>query len=338
MSIINRDAVRYEFLGYGQGIGAEEKQINRLYLDIGSDFRVGVIDHHTLAAHAGSTTSLLLGHPELVQQAVDIDRLDQSPLTIVLHEYPDLDCMASAYLAIELLATGSFPEGAEALVAFVDRVDAGYPGMSLDAPFSLYAACMILAHRLSLRTWSCRTDQWRQQVGDALRVVDFVVREAARTESSLFEIDAFACPGLFGPQDRRIVENDITRYREKLASVQVHARRLTLRLPGVYGGTRQIETLLVRDVQNPDDPDRVVFFKDWARTDAEASSDGNGFPALCVSHFHSTATPPRTILSVTPDSGVSLKGLGEELEQAEVAERKRRRGVDNRNIDPSTGQ
>ena len=90
----------------------------RLYLDVGNDFRIGVIDHHSLAAHSGSAARLVLRHPELIQQAVQPALLDRHPLTIVLHEHPDLDCIASAYLATTLLATGDFPAGAEALAAF----------------------------------------------------------------------------------------------------------------------------------------------------------------------------------------------------------------------------
>lgn len=332
------ESVRYEFVGYGQTVGEFDDLTNRLYLDVGNDFRIGVIDHHSLAAHSGSAARLVLRHPELIQQAVQPALLDRHPLTIVLHEHPDLDCIASAYLATTLLATGDFPAGAEALAAFVDRVDAGHPGMSLDAPFSLYAACMIVAHRLALRTWNCRDDLWRQQVADATRVVDFVVQQAARSESSIFQIDAFACPGLFGPPDREQVRSDISRYRQKLASGPVCARQLKLRLPGIYGGTSEVDTLLVREVQNPDDPQRVVFFKDWARTDREASAGSRGFAALCVSHFQSTATPPRTILSVAPDSGVSLQGLGAVLEEAEAEARIRKYGVDDRDVDPATGR
>jgi hypothetical protein len=330
--------VHYAFVGYGQRAGTPEEEMGRLYLDVGNDLRPGVIDHHHLAAYAGSTTRLVLRQPELVRQAVEsVDSADR-PLTIVLHEHPDLDCVVSAYLAVSLLTRGEYPAGAEALAAYVDRVDAGYPGMSLDNPFSLYAACLFLAHRLMLRTWDSRDAMWGQLIQESLRVVDFVATKGAGEETSVFEIDAFACPGLFGARDREDVRQDMARYRRKLADPSTHARRLRLRLPSLFGGTAEVTALLIRDVQNADDPDRVMFFKDWARTDQKFSLDRNGFAALCVYHSPAAGRTGRAVLSVKPDSGVCLRGLGTLLENAESRKRIERNGADDREIDPATGQ
>jgi len=298
-------------------------------VDAGDDLRPGVIDHHHLAAYNGSTARLVLAQPDLVRQAAERVGSADMPLTIVLHEHPDLDCVVSAYLAVSLLTQGQCPVGAESLAAYVDRVDAGYSGMSLDNPFSVYAACLFLAHRLVLRAWESREEMWTQLMQEALRVVDFVATKAARDEQSVFEIDAFACPGLFGPRDREEVRQDIERYRRKLADPGTHARRLRLRLPSLFGGAAEVATLLVRDVQNADDPERVLFFKDWARSE---------FVGLCVYHLPSPGGSGRAILSVTPESGVCLRGLGSLLEKEESRKRIERDGVDDREIDPLTGQ
>jgi hypothetical protein len=55
-----------------------------------------------------------------------------------------------------------------------------------------------------------------------------------------------------------------------------------LSLPGQFGGQFEIDALLVRDVQNANDPDRCIFFKDWARTDRARSAGGEGFLGLSV--------------------------------------------------------
>jgi hypothetical protein len=338
MKLIHPSAIRYAFVGYGQLAGTPEETRGRLYLDVGNDLRPGVIDHHHLAAYAGSTARLVLMQPELVQQAAESAGSTDQPLTMVVHEHPDLDCVVSAYFAGSLLTRGTYPEGAEALAGYVDRVDAGYPGMSLDDPFALYAACLFLAHRLLQRTWTSREEMWGQLMQEALRVVDFVAVKAASEDRSVYEIDAFTCPGLFGPRDREEVRQDIARYRRKLAHPGTCARRLRLRLPSLFGGAAEVATLLVRDVQNADDPERVLFFKDWARTDVEFSFDKNGFAGLCVYHSPAAGGFGRAILSVKPDSGVCLRGLGALLETEESRKRRERDGVDDREIDPATGQ
>ncbi len=99
-----------------------------------------------------------------------------------------------------------------------------------------------------------------------------------------------------------------------------------------------MDCLLVRDVQNPDDPDRVLFFKDWARTDRLLAPERKGFVALSVFMSRSIDGLPRCLLSVRPGDGVSLRGLGALLDQAEAARRQELYGVDDRAVDLKTGE
>ena len=41
--------------------------------------------------------------------------------TIVLHEWPDLDCIVSAYLAVAYLTTGTLPQGLDSLIDSAGR-------------------------------------------------------------------------------------------------------------------------------------------------------------------------------------------------------------------------
>jgi hypothetical protein len=134
------------------------------------------------------------------------------------------------------------------------------------------------------------------------------------------------------------VRADLERYRRKLADPRCRARRVRLRLPGEFGGQSEAETLLVRDAQNTADPEACLFFKDWARTDAEHSPGGKGFVGLSVFVSESAREVRRCILSVTPGSGVTLKGLGELLDRAESERRQQVYGVDDRVTDPASGQ
>jgi hypothetical protein len=150
-------------------------------------------------------------------------------------------------------------------------------------------------------------------------------------------VDALDCPGPFTPEDRDEVEADIARYHRKLADPETGARQVRLELPGQLGGTIGVEALLVRDVQNADDPERCLFFKDWARSDAARAGNGQGFLALSVFQSEGRLERRRCIISVTPDSGASLRGLADRLDRAEAERRRESHGEDDRVIDPATG-
>jgi hypothetical protein len=279
----------------------------------------------------------VLTHPELVVGATAAGRDPGRPFTIVLHKQPDLDCVASAYLAIARLTTGTYPAGAEALVRYVDKVDEGALGAALDNPGSLYAAYMILCDRLGKQRWQDEHERYRECVRLGLELVDHVLVQAVQQEIPLPAVDALGCPGLFDPEERREVEEDIARYHRKLADPATGARQVRLRLPGDYGGTLAVPALLVRNVQGTMDPERCLFFKDWARTDAKRAGNGQGFIALSVFQSEGTRQLRRCILSVTPDSGVSLRGLGARLDRAEADRRRAIHGEDDRVIDPVQG-
>lgn len=332
---IPREAVRFEFLGHGNLVQPRAKA-DRIAIDVGNHLGPGVLDHHHLAAYAGSTTSLVLHHPDLIDAAIRPRRRVRDPFTISVHADPDLDCAAAAYLVLCRLTTETFPAGSETLASYLDQVDQGRIGTSPERPFSLYSAYQLLGHRLGLRTWTAPEDCWREWLLSGLRLVEFSLARAVQDEVSLTDVDAFACPGLFGPPDRAEVTSDLERYQNKLSDPAVRARSLELRLPRHFGGMAEVPALFVRDVQQPDDPKRCLFFKDWARTDANLAPSGPGFVALSIYMSGFGARPARCIISVGPDRGVSLRGLGERLEQAEAAERIRRFGGDDRVEDPVT--
>jgi hypothetical protein len=332
-----REVVRFAFAGVGERAPAAGAVRDRLYLDVGNDLRAGVIDHHHLTGGGGATASLVLAHPAYLDGAVAPGRASGAPFVVVLHEAPDLDSVASAYLAVAYLTGGAFPDGAEALARYVERVDDGALGMTLANPFALYAAYQQLVHRLARRGWNSNHERWQELVRGGLRLVGYVVEQVARHDLALPAVDAFACPDLFGPEDRRDVLEDVERYQRKLADPRCGARLATLRLPGQYGGAMPAEALLIRDVQNVGDPQRCMFFKDWARSDAARSPNGRGFVALSVFVSEGPRQVRRCILSVAPDSGATLRGLGALLDRAECERRRDAFGVDDRVEEPVSG-
>src|SRR5262249_53541750 len=120
--LVPRRSLRFAFVGLGEQAPEAAGPQDRLYLDVGNGLRPGVVDHHHQAAAGGSTAALVLAHPELLDGAVTRHRRPGDPFTLVLHQDPDLDAVAVAYLAAEHLAAGAFPPGAAALARYVDRV------------------------------------------------------------------------------------------------------------------------------------------------------------------------------------------------------------------------
>lgn len=339
MKPVRREMVQLEFVGYGTQAEVPDQDTggrDRLYLDVGNHLGPGVIDHHHLAACTCSATSLVLEHPDLLVGSLRPDRQQSDPFTVVLHDSPDLDCLASAYLAIALLTTGALPEGSEALARYVDEVDAGYLGLSQDKPYALYSAYMLLSRRLGQRNWGSREAMWRRLVQQGLDVVAYVMEKVARERAAILDVDAFDCPEHFGPVDREEIAADLARYRRKVAAPECRAQKSRLRLPRLIGGTAEVDALFIRDVQNDDDPDRVAFFKDWARTDKDNSPSGMGFVALSIFESTSRENKSRGILSVTPQSRVCLRDLGTLLDEAEAVERISLFGCDDRVEDPLT--
>jgi hypothetical protein len=320
--------VQFEFVGPGHTAPADTFRADRLYLDVGNALRAGVIDHHHLGSASRSSASLVLDYPHFVRDAVNSWRAESDPFTIVLHHYPDLDAAAATYLAMHYLTEGEFPAGVRILCNLVDRVDHGYPGMHPTNPFTLYTAHLRLGDRLSKTLKGEQlSDEWIRQ---SLKMIHFVMQQLATHQRSILEIDAFEYDEVFGPDDRQAVEQDMVRYRKKLDLPNTAARKVQLRLPGVLGGNREVRALIVRDVQNPGDPERVMYFKDWAR--------GEGFAATSVYHHDAGNGLPRAIVSVDPRAEVTLDGLGKLLEQAEVEKRVKEKGRDTRLFDSRTDE
>jgi len=317
--------IAFAFLPYGASLADDEPGPGRLVLDVGNALRPGVVDHHHLPAYTGSAANLVLLHPDFVSAAAVPAG---QATTIVLHESPDLDCLIAAYFARSILQGAKLPPAGAALACYADAVDGGYQGMSFKNPFSLYAAYLQLAHRHSQYEWPRREDMWTKWVTEGLRVVEYVAAQVAAQQRSVLEIDAFNCPGLFGRRDRDDVRSDMERYAAKLAYPACAPRIVRLGLPSRFGGAMQVDGLLVRHVQDLGDPDRCIFFKDWARSDKERSPGRTGFTALSVAS--ETAERRRAIISVKPDSGVSLRGLGGLLDQAESVARVAALGYDDR--------
>jgi hypothetical protein len=143
---------RYAFIDSNSVV---EPSPEAVYLDVGGKYAHGVIDHHHGLERACSATRLLTERPELVfehlvapwRAALRMRHATETvevAATIVLHRVPDFDAIAAAFLARKLVETGGFPDCADELARYADRVDQGLEQVvAEEREVSLYA--MILA-------------------------------------------------------------------------------------------------------------------------------------------------------------------------------------------------
>jgi len=311
-----------------------------LYLDVGRDVRPGVIDHHHIPNYPGSAATMVMHRRNLL----DLSRSQHSvDFTLVLHEHPDLDALLSAYLARYYLVHGDLPEPTAVLCDYLDLVDIGYAGFTLKQPFTLYTGFRRLI-QLAANLTKDPTERWRWAVNQGFRMLDFLVEQAPTSVERLLEIDVYNTPGLFTQEDRDHILEDRQKYRDALKNPACAARMGDLHFMGQDGSVRDcVPALFVRCIRKEHSPEGCQYGKDWARTDTElVQFPRPGFVAFSEfidlerseSGEGKSAPLGRAILSVTPTSRLSLRGLGRDLEAEESRRRLKIFGRDSRVADP----
>jgi hypothetical protein len=339
--------IQFEFVDYGIAAPDSLDASNCLYLDVGGELRIGVIDHHQFPTFKGSATKLAKENPELIRKAINPN--DQnSPIRIIVHNNPDLDAVASAAMAIEILTGNPDDVATFRLSEYVNRVDSGRQGADRNNPYSLYSAFAQLLQNIAEQTspeeMADLTEHkqacWNEAMKKGIQLVNYVLSKSREKDLSIEDIDAFSCPRcLQETRDRQYVKGDLMRYEAKLNTPETKARTIDLNLFSPEGKPKQTKGLLVRNVQGEKDPNRVMFFKDWARTDSKRNPDDNGFRFLSVVEENAINGHTQAWISIRPEDDLfSLIGLGPKLEEAEANKRIALYGLDKRWQDPDTGE
>jgi class 3 adenylate cyclase len=325
--------LRCSFVGMGTHLTARP---GVLALDVGNEAGVGVVDHHQ-AGTAGCATSLALEHPAWLTEAV-LPAAGQGPrsedVELIVHADPDFDVCAAVFMALEFLEgrpgaasrTEARQEALRALAGYATRVDSGHSDIDdLDpaaSPYALLAVCEGLANGGPVRppSWLARQRRW---LGLGVQVLHETMARAQQTvgRESLPSIFRKGVPAILQPlaeQARADVsvftENDLRRIAERHYDIP---RR---------GGTgRVVQRCGV--IQAP----ACRTFKEWARR--------RGYAMLVVGHPERQVRSAderqqialrRFIISVLPDSGLTLADLAVELDRLETQRREelhRRTGI-----------
>ncbi len=292
-----------------------EKEEGVVYIDTGNAICPGVIDHHRAEQEKGSACALLLEKPELLLD--HIRDIPEAQIEFRLHSDPDTDCAATLYLAFELMAPEKYfrRQIMEKLAEYISRIDQGQIPEPENLEWSLYGIFMVHRNRMK-KKW-----MERKKGGTAAEKADFIL-----LESGLRVIDAAVCimehepaaefsslfrhrPGWFC-REREIIAEDRLLYETDLSHPRCREYTAPVRMKK-SGEFKHVRGLWLENPQS-------AFFKLWARNEPGAPG-GRGYRFLAVDW--SAADKKRFVISVDPESGTDLKGLGPLLEAGEKIKR-----------------
>ncbi len=337
----------YFFVNMGSMVSSTAQEdflrpkINRFFLDVGNKVMPGVIDHHVRSYNQGarSTASLILSHPYLVLENLDITD-DITRIEIAVHKQPDFDCLASTYIVQKIIATNGCFEPEElaylySLVSYADQVDSGRILISRDRMESPLAICnaidVVLEKNCSGLTGQ---DLSNKVFRRGLELVTYVVDRMKQCA-----VNDPEAPGLFPyihpfQAQVELLKEDYLLYLQDMEELKGSENRefhpiVEIFLPSDQDSSQleAVSALFWRNIP------RCILHKHWARGDLLNDPWGRGFtftfiPAslnpdalksagkekLAEEHHLQLS---RAIISVKPDSGITLKGLGDALEKAE---------------------
>ncbi len=299
-------------------------------LDVGNRAEVGILDHHQPGV-VGCATSLVYDHPDWVAPAGG----DRQPTAagadqeIVVHAQPDLDCCAATLLALEVIE-GRFPRDGtaennrhqaalKALADYATRIDRGNVRVDDADPASSPYALIAVSEQVLIQQpghfppSQLHLDRRRLECGvhvlhlaiqhfledPSARELDFIFRD--RLPRQLQELAELARrdAGIYREEDRPRIQ--------LLTNLAVPLR----------ADTKQRRVQRAALLTEP----RSGLFKVWMRSD--------GYDLLVVDTprdpFHTLSNQiiplRRYVVSVLPDSGLTLADLGAELDRRETERR-----------------
>ena len=287
--------INYSFVPAGSVVVAEP---GKVYVDVGNDFGPGVLDHHHPDAPDACASLLALNHPDLILS----QRIPLQTVTILTHQYPDLDAIGSAWFASRHLHNEDFTDADEMIADYICAIDRGYTTLHPDRPLTAYAVMMMRLDKI----YSSQQETDEKSLNALLSGFEILdtFSNHIKFSNDLNDSDWVSkLPGI--QQEINAISEDLNLYKKDIAKAKIFECQLP-RKDGV--GHEPVKGIRITQPESR-------LFKSWARGDAK-NSQSSGFVFSVIQLTHS-----RTIISVSPESNVFLKGLGDILEQAETEQR-----------------
>jgi class 3 adenylate cyclase len=341
---------RVSFVGLGTAL---RPQRGLLAMDVGNRAEAGVIDHHQPGVHQ-CAAELLLENPAWARWPLGEDGTPDD-LEVVVHAQPDLGCCAAVWMALDILegrpgdtatSGGVYPsrpdrrdnpggspgesdleevaaarqEARQALAAYVRAIDAGRIDLDEEdpasSPYALLAAVGEALRQEEKGRAPSEVEMDRLFLQRGVQLLHAAVLRCEQDPRQAFaRIFQGHVPRTFAAEVA-IVRRDLQSYRE---NDRPRLRRACYLIPCKAGP----EARVPQDCAIIQDPHSVLF-KLWAR--------GEGYPMLVVDYPQSPLAPAgsqavriplsRFIISVLPDSGLTLAALAAALDRQETVRRR----------------
>ena len=290
--------VDYSFVTAGSVVDSEP---GKVYVDVGNYFGPGILDHHHADAPDACASLLALKYPDFILSQIKPNQ----PVTILTHLFPDIDAIGASWFVKRQLNHEEFSESDNIIADYICAIDRGYTTLHPNRPLTAYAVMMMHLDRIYSSTQEPNKKSL-QALLSGFKLLETFSNHITSDKDLNSSEWVSKLPGI--QQEINAISGDLLLYKKDIANAKIFECQLPKK-DGV--GIEQVKGLRVSQPESR-------LFKSWARGDAE-NSKSNGFIFTVIQLNHS-----RTIISVSPDSNVYLKGLGDHLQQAETAERKLR--------------
>lgn len=291
---------------------------NRFFLDVGNRLMLGAIDHHHMPegveckgeTYRCATRLVTINKSYILNNLTD----DATKIEIVLHENPDFDCYASAYLVEHLIKYKEFPEGVNVFADYVELVDSGM--IRVDAS-NVRELCMVAYMIGKVCVSDFATQDYKDKTRERwFKLFDHVFEWIQCNENrQIYKSDIFVETSCF-EKEIEMVEKDYKIYREETNNISICSIEW-VKLPKTSEKPQKlywVEGLVYKKTS------RSCLAKYWARTDSEFSS-GEGFiftlMPMPFSQKNESHKRNRVIISVDPTREYRLYPLARLLEEAE---------------------
>jgi len=190
-------------------------------VDVGNAFCAGILDHHHPDAPDACTAMLVLNHSEYIKSQIADDEL-----TIIPHQYPDLDAVTGAYFA-RMHARG---EAVQAMhhdwAGYVCKIDQGFTTLTPTEPFTPYSLFMMRMQILDKGHDVHATSLMMLEAGfDFLETVFEWLKSGGNLEfpQGLGELGVFA-------SEKKAIADDLEKYQQDMQRADIFTCTLPKRM------------------------------------------------------------------------------------------------------------
>jgi hypothetical protein len=329
--------VQYDFLRVGTSVNPRRGHI---FLDIGNRRQPGVIDTHAHEYGADDfecSSTLVAARPSLVTDWLSADDL-AGVVTLVVHESPDYDCIASSLLVrklIEARASGKLlPDGWDEWAPLVAnsarRVDRGETRLRLpitkgDEPITP-SLSVIALHDLAECEPISRKDAWRRVIERGHIIFDRAI--ALANEKGVADLELTDLRGHLADLGdlETIIDEKISAFARDAVRIGLtevapeHRERVDgvfdLRLP-LRDHVCATSAAKIASIKDPEC--RGAFFKSVIRGAYAETVDATCvFSTVKEDRIADQTEWVRAVISVDPASRFDLRGLGAHVDELET--------------------